>query len=705
MRPQRRLARWFRRPGSRVLLVYCLLGLIADFPIFPGDPSKVPTTLGEDIVQTSWFLEWTPWAILHGHSLFSTNLIDYPKTVDLAQNTGIPLLGLLTAPLTLVANPIASMNLLRWVAFWLSAYAAFAVFRRWTEWTPAAFIGGLVYGFSPYMVAQGSVHLNLIFVPLPPVIFYLLGELFIFQRRRPGRLGLYLGLACAAQFYISTEVLATTAIVAAIAAFFLFFLCIREVPPRIIRSVIGLGIAAAVLLPLIGYPIWEAFHGIGHYAGPAQGYNNVYNADLLGPVVPSSNQLIVPTSIKAVGSHLVGNNLQENGSYLGIPLIVLLVTVVARYWRKLWTLYLALLAFTVFALSLGPVLIVDGKVKNLPFDLPFRKIDHLPGINNILPVRFSLYVVFFAAVLLARGIDAYRRDFIDRQILLGSARPPISVILGRIAGIGLVLASFIALVPNWPYPTRAATVNRAERPTSLSIIPTGSVVLTYPYPTSFSDQAMLWQALDSMRFRLLGSYALVAGQDGQSTVFPAVLQPSIVEAMLVNSFTRTPDSHLAPVVATQHTIDAARVIIEPPHAKRPHSLVAADTVGRVTSVDIKSRTFVIDISRVVPESVSVSSSTVFVDAGAARPSIAGVAPGKWVVVSGATTGGTVTPRLVSELRTFLRNNHVQAVVVDLGLQDAWEIGTWMRDALGKPTRAGGGGLIWIDVPARLRSSP
>ncbi len=175
--------------------------------------------------------------------------------------------------------------------------------------------------------------------------------------------------------------------------------------------------------------------------------------------------------------------------------------------------------------------------------------------------------------------------------------------------------------------------------------------------------------------------------------------------MLVNSFTRTPDSHLAPVVATQHTIDAARVIIEPPHAKRPHSLVAADTVGRVTSVDIKSRTFVIDISRVVPESVSVSSSTVFVDAGAARPSIAGVAPGKWVVVSGATTGGTVTPRLVSELRTFLRNNHVQAVVVDLGLQDAWEIGTWMRDALGKPTRAGGGGLIWIDVPARLRSSP
>lgn len=266
------------------------------------------------------------------------------------------------------------------------------------------------------------------------------------------------------------------------------------------------------------------------------------------------------------------------------------------------------------------------------------------------------------------------------------------------------MASFIALVPNWPYPTLAATVNRAERPTSLSIIPTGSVVLSYPYPTSFSDQAMLWQALDSMRFRLLGSYALVRGPDGGATVFPAVLQPSIVEAMLVNSLTKTPDPHLAPVVATAKTIEAARVIIEPPHSKRPHALVAADTVGRVISVDAKTDSFVIDISNVIPESVSVAASTVFVDAGAKRPSLAGVAAGKWVIVSGATTSGTVTPALVGELRTFLRVNHVDAVVVDLGIHDAWEIGIWMRDALGKPTRAGGGGLIWIDVPAKLAAT-
>lgn len=157
------------------------------------------------------------------------------------------------------------------------------------------------------------------------------------------------------------------------------------------------------------------------------------------------------------------------------------------------------------------------------------------------------------------------------------------------------------------------------------------------------------------------------------------------------------------MVATQYTINADRVIIEPVRTKRPRAAVAADTVGRVISVDVKARTFVVDISNVIPESVSVSPSTVFVDPGAARPSMAGLAPGKWVVLSGAKTIGTVTPELVSQLRTFLRNNHVQDIVIDLGIHDAWEIGTWMREALGKPTRAGGGGLIWVDVPSKLRS--
>ena len=30
----------------------------------------------------------------------------------------------------------------------------FVLLRRWVSWAPAAFFGGLVYGFSPFMVTE-----------------------------------------------------------------------------------------------------------------------------------------------------------------------------------------------------------------------------------------------------------------------------------------------------------------------------------------------------------------------------------------------------------------------------------------------------------------------------------------------------------------------------------------------------------------------
>ena len=47
------------------------------------------------------------------------------------------------------------------------------VLRRWTNWWPAAFVGGLLYGFSAYETT-GNPHLFVVFVPLPPIFFLLL---------------------------------------------------------------------------------------------------------------------------------------------------------------------------------------------------------------------------------------------------------------------------------------------------------------------------------------------------------------------------------------------------------------------------------------------------------------------------------------------------------------------------------------------------
>ena len=138
--------------------------------------------------------------------------------MNLAQNTASPLLGLLTAPLVPVLTPIARVNLLLVLGMPVSATAAFVVLRRWRVWGPAAALGGLLYGFSPYMVGQSRYHIELIFVPLPP--FIALTVVSILQRRGSSlRLGIQLGLLASAQYLISPEITAIVVIftIAAIA--------------------------------------------------------------------------------------------------------------------------------------------------------------------------------------------------------------------------------------------------------------------------------------------------------------------------------------------------------------------------------------------------------------------------------------------------------------------------------------------------------
>ena len=148
---------------------------------------------------------------------FVTTALNYPRGVNLGTyNTQMPLLGVMAAPLTWIAGPVASLNLLLWLAFPLSATSMFFVLRRWSCRPVAAFTGGLLYGFSPYMVGQSTAHLHLTFVPLPPLIFLCLVELFVRRTGSALRWGLALGLLAAGQFLISSEILVTTGLVAVI---------------------------------------------------------------------------------------------------------------------------------------------------------------------------------------------------------------------------------------------------------------------------------------------------------------------------------------------------------------------------------------------------------------------------------------------------------------------------------------------------------
>ena len=77
-------------------------------------------------------------------------------------NTTMPLVGALGTPITLIFGPIATFNIMLNLALASSAMTFYLMARRFIRWRQAALVGGLLYGFSPFVAAEGRAHLFLI---------------------------------------------------------------------------------------------------------------------------------------------------------------------------------------------------------------------------------------------------------------------------------------------------------------------------------------------------------------------------------------------------------------------------------------------------------------------------------------------------------------------------------------------------------------
>jgi hypothetical protein len=519
-----------------LLAAFCMYGvaaLAANWPAFPGDPSLLRQG---DLTEMAWFLAWTPHAALHLQNPFYTTALNFPVGVDLLQNTAVPLLGILAAPLTLTAGPVASLNLLLWLAFPLSAAAMFVLAHRWVASVPAALVAGALYGFSPYMIGQSAAHLHLTFVPLPPLIFLALGGAIAGRKRW----GAALGMLIVAQFFISAEVLATTTIVAALAIIVLASMRPRSVRLTVHRGLVPILLALSIAAVCLSYPVWVMVAGPHHYTGPA--FAGGLSADLLGVIVPTSSQLVVPAGMATLGDHLVSGNVIEDGTYLGVPMLILLTMLIGRFWRSTRMRFCVVMLLVCIILSLGPQLIVNNVDTGFP--LPFALLQNVPLLDSILTVRFSLYIDLFAALMVAMGLDCIRRRRplggsggrnVDGPRAAGRTAKARRLTWWAVVSLAGVL-TVVGWIPRWPYATAPAGVPPYFSSAAVDNIPTGDVVLISPYPASVV-YPMLWQAAAGMRFKIVGGYALFAGPTGTSNDFPAVLEPASVQRFLWSAVT------------------------------------------------------------------------------------------------------------------------------------------------------------------------
>jgi hypothetical protein len=543
------------------VVAYAALAVLAFLPASPFATHELPAAVpgspaGADPFQMAWFLAWFPYAVTHGLNIFHTNLFDYPAGVNLADNTAVPLLGLLAWPITATLGPVASFNFLIRLAFALSGASMFLVLRRWCSSTTAPFIGGLLYAFGPYMTGQ-ELHLDLTFVPIPPLLVLCADELIRRRRMRPTRLGLLIGAATAAQFLISPDVLSGCVVLVLGTAIVLGIRqrhSVHEWLPYVRMTATA---AAATFALIAGYPIWEMITGAGHVSGPVIPVTSLQNlrADLVGPIVPTKNELLAPRFLARWGDELVIGNLSENGTFLGLPLVILLVVIVRRLRHDVMIRALSWLAVGAFVISLGPKLRFAAITTFIP--LPEAVFEHVPLLYNTIPARYGLYVALFVSIILAVGIDRLwlphgvtgaTRDATEVEPESEPITQPAPATsdrwrthLGRLgadterarmARIGIVsVVVILSLLPSVPFHSRSLPWPSTLPPAVARVVPHGSVVLTYPFATPLHPEAMLWEATAGMNYRLMGGYANIE-VDSVGQRWPALLEPQFVQELL-----------------------------------------------------------------------------------------------------------------------------------------------------------------------------
>jgi hypothetical protein len=510
---------WQRRIGvASVLAVYLGIGVLANLPSWLGGVTHTMQCGGcGDSGQEVWFLAWAAHAVIHLQDPLRTNWINYPYGVDLADNTSMPLAGVIGTPVTLLFGPVATFNVLFSLAFAGSAAAGFFLLRRFTTWIAAAFVGGLLYGFSPYMIGQGEGHLFLLLAPVPPLMVLVLHDIVVRQRGRWWLAGAGLGLLMILQLGWSAEILACTLTVALIGV-----VVLAVARPRLVRERFAYAVKAIVLAGVLLAPFALVFAVVSR-TGPEHLAGSVHpvkvlaglSTDLAGLFIPSVNQHF-SFGLSGRGTsfvHLVSStggevDPAENGSYVGLPILLLLAAGCVRFRRDGLVRFAVVMATFALLLSMGSHLHVWGHTTRIP--LPFVLFTHLPFVQSEVASRYCLFMWLFIAVAVAVILDRARQVQATRHKVhgqgasaRGSSRGPLPV-LGVLAALGVV-----SLVPGWPYNIGHVITPAALVPPTVDHSAVGDTLLTYPLARNAHNLPMVWQALDRFQYRIPAGEAAV----------------------------------------------------------------------------------------------------------------------------------------------------------------------------------------------------
>lgn len=484
-----------------VLLGYAVasIALIGRFWLAaPRD--AVVGSYGADQGFFAWSLVHWVEVIASGQAPFLTDRIDAPGGFNLAWATTIPGPALLLAPLTALAGPLASYNLLAIAAPALAAWTAYLLCRHLTADPVASIIGGWAFGFSSYMLGETLNHIDLALVWTLPLIVLVTVRL-VEGSLRPRRAAAALAALIGMQFLTFSEIAATGTLVGAIVLAIAIAAGPADTRRRIVRALPWLAAGYAGALALASPLLIAAFrhpNPIDERIRP-----DLYPLDLRNLWVPTRITWLGGARFQDESLRFVGN-LTEQLGYIGPVLIVVALAGAIRWRRERWVWVTVAGVAVSIVLALGAHLTIGGVAGRT---MPWEAITHLPLIRLALPTRIVVYAWLGVAVLAALFA---MRDPRERPYVAG-------------ARIGVAVLALVCLLPAphadlWRTPLQTPPGIASGEATA--DIPDDAVVLILPY--SFRGNGMYWQALDRMRYRMAGGYS-AAAVPAQYARFPVVM--------------------------------------------------------------------------------------------------------------------------------------------------------------------------------------
>jgi uncharacterized membrane protein len=539
--------------------------LVFAFPVMPHLASRCVASCLSDTALYAWSFDYMAHVVTAGFDPLHATVVWAPGGVDLAWVTTLTGPALLMTPFTSWIDPIFSVNVLMLLAPALAAWATYLVCVRVTQRFWPSVMGGFVFGFSTYLGQHMRAHLNLVLIFFLPLAVYLV--LRRIQRDiAPWVFVLLLGIDIAAQFTVSTELAATTAMFGGVALIGAFAFGGRALRGPIVRTTLLIGLSYVLAALLLAPILVSAFR---HPPPDVFRDPTLNSIDVWSLVVPPPTARFGGETFSSL-SKTFPSLPQDDTAYVGIALllVVVLFAIQRRKERATWLL-VGFFAF-IIVLALGPTIFVGGEPT---VSGPQSLIGRLPLIQHALPERYPAYASLTLAVIVALWLAAPRRREPDATAAT-PARGSSAWRYGLVT-LGVVMLSInLSAEPHYhqlfagPDSVPAFFTEGTYR----DYLAPGDTILAVPAELG---EELSWQSATDMTIRLARAYVGPVHPSGheEAGLLEPVSQPNA----------KVPGDTALTYFLDQRDVDA--VVVQEPVAPQWSSLLTATTGAQPVSVD------------------------------------------------------------------------------------------------------------------------